>query len=108
MDKSLEYRIENISNKFHKILPLILFILVFGIAIADKGAEKYKNNTAALNINTTFPATLISNKLNSGFVYESSSMISQQINNNLIAKTFIITYQKGNIFYIIPYELTIK
>ena len=103
MNKNFGYR--NNNNKFYKFLSLILFL--FGIAIADKGAEKYRNKGAALN-NVSFSTTFIPYKLRSGFVYESSSLISQQINNNnMIVNTFLITYKKGNIFYIIPYKLAI-
>ncbi|WP_301923643.1 hypothetical protein [Ferruginibacter sp.] len=86
---------------------LLTSALLFGlahVAMADRGAGKKKNKTI-LNIYT--PTTLknsIPFNLKSGLSYTGSLLNqTETVGNNIISNS-LITYQKGNITYVIPYK----
>lgn len=72
-------------------------------AMADRGVGK-KSKTTKVTLNISTPSTLknsLSLNLKTGLRYTGSMVQSQQ---NGMMKTSLVTYQKGNITYIIPYK----
>lgn len=72
-------------------------------AMADRGVGK-KSKTTKVTLNISTPSTLknsLSLNLKNGLRYTGSMVQNQQ---NGMAKTSLVTYQKGNITYIIPYK----
>jgi hypothetical protein len=92
-------------NKTTKIV-LILVILngIMLTTFADRGVGK-KKAKVSLNIvnNTTFSKSLSFN-LKTGLKYKGSLLSSIETNKNSILYNTLITYQKGNTIYIIPYK----
>lgn len=99
----LAYRIMKDLSKITFVLLLIGFII--GIANADKGVFGRKRNKVQLNITTisTLKKSIPFN-LKSGLIFKGSSLLnSQQIGNSLF-NTTLISYEKGNTIYILPYK----
>ena len=88
-----------------RLLVLTLFFSVVNIAIADRGTGRKNKTKVALNIIT--PSSLrnsISFNLRTGLTYTGSLLTSQQTIGSSIMNNSIITYEKGNTIYIIPYK----
>jgi len=92
-----------------KISKILLFVLVlFGTAqsvLADRGIGKKSKSKVTLNIST--PATLrnsVSLNLKSGLRYTGSVFVNQKTVGNSMISNSMVTYQKGNTVYIIPYK----
>ena len=86
---------------------LIVFVLfsITQIALADKGIGKKSKNKVTLNIST--PSILrnsISLNLKYGLKYSGSVLLNQQNSGNGMIRNTLVTYQKGNTVYIIPYK----
>ena len=92
--------------KLSKILlvAVVLFCPTLS-ALADRGIGKKSKSKVTLNITT--PTSLrnsVSLNLKSGLRYTGSLMLNQRtVGNSLISNT-LVTYQKGNTVYIIPYK----
>ena len=89
-----------------KLLAIVLLFSIANVAIADRGVAK-KNKTAKTTFNISTPTTLrnsIAFNLKSGLSYKGSLLSSTKTVGNSIVANSIITYQKGNITYIIPYQ----
>jgi hypothetical protein len=74
--------------------------------MADKGTGK-KSKTAKVTLNVSTPSTLknsLAFNFKNGLKYKGSLVLNQQRSNNLMFKNTIVTYQKGNTTYIIPYK----
>jgi hypothetical protein len=87
-----------------KLLTIALLFGIAQVAMADRGVGKKKNKTI-LNIYT--PSTLrnsIPFNLKSGLIYKGSLLSSTQTVGNSIMANSLITYQKGNVTYVIPYK----
>ena len=87
-----------------KLLTIALLFGIAQVAMADRGVGKKKNKTV-LNIYT--PSTLrnsIAFNLKSGLSYKGSLLSSTQTVGNSIMANSLITYQKGNVTYVIPYK----
>lgn len=89
-------------------IMLIAFVL-FGTAfsaIADRGiGKKSKSSRVTLNIST--PSTLknsLSLNLKNGLRYTGSVLVNQQNSGSSMMRSSLVTYQKGNTTYIIPYK----
>jgi hypothetical protein len=87
---------------------LLVAIVLFGATqsvLADRGIGKKSKSKVTLNINT--PASLrnsVSLNLKSGLRYTGSVFLNKfTVGTSTISKT-LITYQKGNTIYIIPYK----
>ena len=80
---------------------------VVNIAMADKGGrKKAAKPNVALNI-VVIPGsfrTSIPFNFSSGLFYTGSFLTSQQTMGNSIMNNSIVTYEKGNTIYIIPYK----
>jgi len=88
-----------------KICIVALLISIVGVAMADMGIGKKNKNKTILNIVT--PSTIknsIGFNLKSGLSYKGSLLSSTAIVGTSIMSTYLISYQKGNITYIIPYK----
>jgi len=82
----------------------ILFSVVVE-ALADKGFGRKDKNKATLNI--TAPSGIrnsIAFNLKSGLSYKGSLLNTRKNLGGAIINTSIVTYQKGNSTYIIPYK----
>lgn len=91
-----------------KVTKLILIVAVLsGTALsawADRGIGRKSKNRISLNIGTasTFKKS-ISLNLRSGLTYTGSLLAKKQI-NGMTVNSSLITYQKGNTVYIVPYK----
>jgi hypothetical protein len=89
-------------------IMLIAFVL-FGTAysaMADRGIGK-KSKSAKVTLNISTPSTLrnsLSLNLKNGLRYTGSMLVNQQNTGNTMMKSSLVTYQKGNTTYIIPYK----
>lgn len=88
-----------------KILLLGILTGTMLISFADRGIGKKSKSKVILNINTNNAIkNSISVNLKAGLKYKGSLLSNTQFQNNSISFTEIITYQKGNSIYIIPYK----
>ncbi|GAB2825320.1 hypothetical protein [Ferruginibacter profundus] len=74
-------------------------------ALADRGISKKSKAKVTLNIST--PTTLrnsVSLNLRSGLRYTGSVLVNQHTLNNSMISNTLVSYQKGNTVYIIPYK----
>jgi hypothetical protein len=88
-----------------KLLTIVLLFSIANVAIADRGVAKKNKNKTTFNIST--PTTLrnsIAFNLKSGLSYKGSLLSSTKTVGTSIVANSLITYQKGNITYIIPYQ----
>ena len=86
----------------------LLFAVLFSAALsalADRGISKKSKAKVTLNISTpTILRNSVSLNLKSGLRYTGSFLVNKgAINNSMISNT-LVTYQKGNTVYIIPYK----
>ena len=92
-----------------KKAPKIVLILVIlnGIMLttfADRGVGK-KKTKVSLNIVNNVPfSKALSFNLKTGLKYKGSLLTSVETNKNSILYNTLVTYQKGNTIYIIPYK----
>ena len=85
---------------------LLVFAIIIGtvnVAFADKGVKRKAKNRAKINI--TAPVSLknlmtLNLNLKSGLIYKGSLLSTP----TTPLSTAILTYQKGNTTYIIPYK----
>ncbi|UAY52587.1 hypothetical protein [Ferruginibacter albus] len=96
------------NRLFSTMLLVTLVFCTVQAAITDRGSgkkNKKKSATAALNITTT---TSLRNSilfnLKSGLKYKGSFLTGTQTIGSSIIENSIVTYQKGNTTYIIPYK----
>ncbi|MEJ7589208.1 MAG: hypothetical protein WKI04_16755 [Ferruginibacter sp.] len=92
-------------NTFTKrLLAVSILFCIVVQAWADKGVRKSKNKTI---LNISAPTTIrnsIAFNIKSGLTYKGSLLNTRQVAGNAIMNTSIVTYQKGNITYIVPYK----
>jgi hypothetical protein len=88
-----------------KLLAIFILSSIIVDALADKGfGRKNKNKTT---INITAPTGIrnsIAFNLKSGLSYKGSLLNDRKNLGGSILNTSIVTYQKGNSTYIIPYK----
>ena len=86
------------------LVPVVLLCPTLS-ALADRGISKKSKSKVTLNISTpTILRNSVSLNLRSGLRYTGSFLVNQAtINNSMISNT-LVTYQKGNTVYIIPYK----
>ena len=76
-------------------------------ALADRGIGKKSKSRIELNVNTaTGLRNSISLNLRLGLKYTGSLLSKQYSGGNMLSNT-LVTYQKGNTIYIIPYKQVI-
>lgn len=87
----------------------LFFVLMTGtmLAFADRGVGKKVKNRVILNIstpaNTTFKKALALN-LKSGLTYKGSLIAVSKKSNTSAISSNLVTYQKGNTIYIVPFK----
>ena len=93
-----------------KILLLGILTGAMLVSFADRGAGKKSRNKVVLNINTNNNSlkNSISFNLKAGLKYKGSLLSNTQQQNNSIVSNELVTYQKGNSIYIIPYKQKIS
>ncbi len=96
-------------NTFTKKILAALVLICFVVeASADRGVGRKNKSKATLNI--TAPTTIknsIAFNLKTGLTYKGSLLSTQSTVGNTLMNSSLITYQKGNITYIIPYKTKI-
>ena len=88
-----------------KITMLVALFSVTVAVFADRGVgKKAKSKTTLLNITTggNFKNSITSN-IKSGLSYK-GSLLTKSPSSSSITNTTLVTYQKGNTTYIIPYK----
>ena len=86
-------------------------ILIFGllagmvlVSFADRGIRKKSKNRVTLNIpNNTLKSNLLFNAGN-GLKYKGSLLMNEQKEKQSMISSSLLTYQKGNTIYILPYK----
>jgi hypothetical protein len=85
-----------------------MLLSVGNFTFADRGIGKKARTRTLLNINTNSSTSLKSSialNIKSGLAYRGSITSSSKANNNVMqGANSLITYQKGNTTYIIPYK----
>ena len=89
-----------------KLSILALLFCIVNIAIADRGLGKKIKNKTILNItaNISTIRNSITFNLKSGLTYSGSLLSNINTVGSSISTQSIITYQKGNMTYIIPFK----
>ena len=88
-----------------KLLAVTILISVVAEAWADRGVGRKTKSKPTLNI--TAPTNLrnsIAFNIKTGLTYKGSMLNSRQTIGSSVMNNSLITYQKGNITYIIPYK----
>ena len=93
-------------NRFtKKLLAMTLLLSMVSEAWADRGAGRRTRTNTVLNIAT--PSTIknsIAFNIKSGLNYKGSLINTRQTVGSSIMNTSLVTYQKGNTTYIVPYK----
>ena len=92
-------------NKITKIV-LILVILngIMLTTFADRGVGRKKTKVSLNIVNNTSFSKALSFNLKTGLKYKGSLLSSVETNKNSILYNSLVTYQKGNTIYVIPYK----
>lgn len=95
-------------ERFIKKASIILALVsVTTVVFADRGTGKKSNKVkTTLNINTSstsLKSSILSN-LKNGLTYKGSFIASREVSGSLMVNNTLMTYQKGNTTYIIPYK----
>ena len=91
--------------KYSKIAAIALLIcFVTFVAIADRGGFGRRNKIHFNIITLNTLKSSIGNNLKSGLNYKGTTVINQQHVGNSIFTNSIVSYQKGNTVYILPYK----
>ena len=93
-------------NRFIKKTLTIALLFGFAtVAFADRGTGKKAKSKVVLNICTSNTLkNSIAFNLKSGLSYKGSLLTNQQTIGSSILNNSIVTYQKGNVTYIVPYK----
>lgn len=92
-------------NKKSKIAAIIvLFCFVTYVAIADRGGFGRKNKVHLNIITLNTLKNSVAFNLKSGLSYKGNTLLMQQQVGNSIFTNSLISYQKGNTIYILPYK----
>lgn len=88
-----------------KVLISALMTAVVGLSFASKGGggEKKKDNSVTLKTNFTPIRTTNGFTLKTGPAYTGSFQLGEEKTSNYISFHTLVTYQKGNSTYILPY-----
>lgn len=88
-----------------KILLLSILTGTMFVSFADRGAGKKSKNKVMLNITTNGSLrNSISFNLKAGLKYKGSLLTNNQQQGSGLSSSELVTYQKGNSIYIIPYK----
>ena len=88
-----------------KSLILVLLVGIAGVTFADRGAGKKRKLKTVLNISTgNSLKNSILNNIKYGLNFKGSLATTTKNNCNSLVSSSLMTYQKGNTTYIIPYK----
>lgn len=94
-------------TRFFKLITITVILSgLAAVTFADRGAGRRNKLKTLLNINTNYSLkNSLSNNIRSGLTYKGSLLTSnrQVVGTSVIANS-LMTFQKGNITYIIPYK----
>ena len=86
-----------------------LLLAIVALAFASKGGGGDKKNVVADMKNDFTPISASRGfTLRSGYSFSGSYVLSQQKNTNTISLNTMITYQKGNTVYLMPYRSNVN
>lgn len=88
-----------------------IFVGMIGVvvlALASSGGGGKKKNTASLKSEFIPVRTLSGFTLKAGPHYTGSYIFSTQKNKNFVLYNSVITYEKGNVIYILPYQYKVN
>ena len=101
---------KNYQNIFKLVLTrklATLFLIGLSVAaFATLGDGKSKGKRSSL-LNSKLTITPGKFTLKSGYQYRGSQIINQQNQNNTFTRNSLVTYQKGNMTYILPVKTII-
>ena len=89
-----------------RTLVSTLLIAVVGLTFASKGGGGDKNKAASIPLKTNFTPIRTTNgfTLKAGPTYTGSYLLGTEKTANYVSFNTLITYQKGNSTYILPYQ----
>ena len=87
-----------------------LMIAVVGLTFASKGGGGEKKSAKNIPLKTNFTPIRTTNgfTLKAGPSYTGSYLLGTEKKNNVVSFNALITYQKGNSIYIMPYKYKIN
>lgn len=88
-----------------KAVTVLLITVTAFAAFATLGDGKSKKNKSPILNRTNITPGKFS--LKSGYQYRGSQLINQQKTNSTITLNSLVTYQKGNMTYIVPLKTTV-
>lgn len=94
-------------NKLFKSIVIAALLSGFaGVTFADRGAGKRNKLKTLLNINTNYSLkNSLSANIKTGLTYKGSLLTSdRQVMGTSVISNSLMTFQKGNTTYIIPYK----
>jgi hypothetical protein len=94
-------------TRFFKSIVIVALLSGFaGVTFADRGAGKRNKLKTLLNINTNYSLkNSLSVNIKTGLTYKGSLLTSdRQVIGNSVISNSLMTFQKGNTTYIIPYK----
>jgi hypothetical protein len=84
-----------------------LMIAMFGLAFASKGGGGKKENNNNIPLKTEFVPIRTTNNFtlkSSGLAYRGTYSLGQEKTKSYVSIHSLVTYEKGNSLYIIPYK----
>ncbi len=91
------------NNSLRILSLLTLFTVQMNFLFADRGVTKKKNKVVLnIKISNNFKSSLNFN-LKNGLKY-SGSLITNSVTTTSTSSNYLVTYQKGNSVYILPYK----
>ena len=94
------------TNLLKNCVMITMLLSLGNVTLADRGVGKKNRLKTLLNINTTAGNTLKNSfalNIKSGLIYKGSILTSTKP-TGFMQNNSLITYQKGNTTYIIPYK----
>ncbi|HEX9512598.1 MAG TPA: hypothetical protein VF939_19030 [Puia sp.] len=91
-------------------LVCVLMITIVGLAFASKGGggDKKSNNRTPLKTEFVPIRTTATFTLKAGPSYTGSFLLGQEKTKNYLSINSLVTYQKGNSIFIIPYTYKVN
>ena len=99
-------RLSSIASRFpKKALTSFIMVSMAVFAFASMGGGGNKSKSKQVKGAEFTPIRTVNGfTLKAGPVYRGSMMFSQEKTNNVISFNSVVTYQKGNTTYILPYK----
>ena len=95
----------NILTKKTAALIMISAMAIAAFASLGDGKSKGKKTSLLNNNNSFIPGKF---SLKSGYQYRGSQVINQQKTNSVLNLNSLVTYQRGNMTFILPIKTTVN